>query len=506
MIAIRVNSSYKEGIGHLVRMIHFAKELRHRGYEVLFLTDSASAKDFLESFDFILIDAEDEVSDAQKVRSLLQAYDVEYLVVDSYRLGKVWEDLLRDGYRIIAFDDIAREHSAHYVIDPKYCDDYLSRYDGKVSEDTQLLLGPQYKIFSDAFRDFQPYQTEKREILFSLGGGGDFSLLSSTIEALGECNDLILHIVVGPYSKNYEAFAILPNVMIHKNLHSLIPLYQRASLFVGALGGSFFEATLCHIPAITFPIAENQKNSIYDLEALGQYLYLPFHEAKEDFSKVVKTAVQHLPRLKALVTSAKVPLDPYGVVRIADAIFKNHFDHIEYSSQKSQSIIWQKKNIQIRQVTDHDINHYLDSRNLPANQENMNVTQTIPRANHYHWWFNNQRESYAMIVDGETKLYIWHQQVHFQERDYLIGGWFVCQEEMALEWVMMALTWQLEYTAQLYPSAKWIAIIKKSNRFVNLLNRRAGFIEATDPNDIAAIDYFFQPKPGLFNYVVYESV
>jgi UDP-2,4-diacetamido-2,4,6-trideoxy-beta-L-altropyranose hydrolase len=505
MIAIRVNSSFKEGIGHLVRMVNLAKEFQSRNIRVIFLIDTISTNSFLEDFEYIVIDSNSEEEDAHRVKSALKNFDIKYVIVDSYLLGKKWEEILKDNYSIIAFDDLAREHSAHYVIDGKYCKDFEYRYDGKVSNETNLLLGPQYKIFSNEFKNFHPNRDNKIEILFSLGGGGDFSILSPTINSLAKNRDYTLHIVVGPYSKNYENFTSLPNVKLHKNLHSLMNLYKRVSLFIGALGGSFFEATLCKIPAITFPIADNQENNISDLEAFGQYLYLPLTEAKSDFSKLVETAVLNISRLKSLLDSSTIKLDPYGAVRIADAILNKKLSNFKLQPKKHQNIVWQNKDIKIREVEDSDINHYLDSRNLPANQENMNITQTIPRTNHYIWWFNNKRESYLLTVNEKKKLYIWHQQVVFNKKSYLIGGWFVCEENIELELVMLALNWQLEYSAKNYPKSKWIAIIKKTNRFVNLLNRRAGFVTATNDEDIKAIEHFFKPKKDKFNYVILNN-
>ena len=112
-------------------------------------------------------------------------------------------------------------------------------------------------------------------------------------------------------------------------------------------------------------------------------------------------------------------------------------------------------------------------------------------------------ESYLVTQDGKPQLYIWHQLVEHGGREYLIGGWFVCAEEVDFSIAMVGLKWQLEMTGEQYPGATWIAIIKKTNDYVNLLNRYMGFTPI-DPNDdafAATAKFFNDASPDEFNYV-----
>ena len=126
MIAIRLSYGDKVGFGHLKRMSVLANEFKKRGAFVVFITHSYEVNsenhinyisDFVE--EQIREEIHDEVNATLKI---LNKYpSIRCVIVDDYSLDKSWENKIqREGYKVVAFDDILREHCADLVVDGKW--------------------------------------------------------------------------------------------------------------------------------------------------------------------------------------------------------------------------------------------------------------------------------------------------------------------------------------------------------------------------------------------------
>ena len=150
----RTNSIQRVGIGHLSRCKNLARVFRQRGAKVTFLIDKydgISAK-FLEDFPTVSIYSTHEefvsqVDDADRVVRVLGATKlVSAIIVDDYRLDATWERKVASKAlsKIVAIDDVQREHFAD-IVDPKWQGEKTSlRYDGLVGQKCLKLLGPKY--------------------------------------------------------------------------------------------------------------------------------------------------------------------------------------------------------------------------------------------------------------------------------------------------------------------------------------------------------------------------
>jgi hypothetical protein len=179
---------------------------------------------------------------------------------------------------------------------------------------------------------------------------------------------------------------------------------------------------------------------------------------------------------------AIVGLDNCGVDRVAniltsfiqqkektDNLLKNIY--VEHKSKISTG----QTDKYIRSIQDTDVNAYLIARNMKKNANNMTVTSVISEIEHYNWWLTNNRESYVMEKNKIPLMYIWHQIKQINSETYLIGGWFVANENLSPLDVMSSLKFQLDLTREKYPGVVWLAIIKKTNKFVKKLNEKYGF-------------------------------
>jgi len=531
-ILIRTNAGEYTGIGHLVRCLQLAKELKKHNIRVIFVLDSIEPNilEFLSCIEYKeLYDSPqselNQVVDAQKFITLCDKYQPVYAIVDDYRLSKEWEVLVSHHIdKLAVIDDILREHQCDLIVDMKYRGSNTKQsYDTLVPTGTIKLLGPHYTLLAEQYRqmpleervDIQKDQTDSFNIMISIGGGGDFSqcqkIIASLLEHQSEFKKPIKIIpVLGPLSANSDAF--INRFKDHSNITPLIgetdlyPFLKKTHLYIGAAGGTLYQLLSLQIPALTFAIADNQQSEKEQLEHIGHYFHLESLSTNEikQIPYFCKTVANNYSKFKKLIKQAKLHIDGYGVCRITEKLLTIAEPPIPDETVINKLLSNNKninlsENYQLRPVTDQDINHYLTSRNLPSNCQNMIQADKIPFLNHYTWWFNAQRESYLLSNNNSPCLYIWHEVKRYQQQDFMIGGWFVCHEKMGFQEALLALNWQLSYCQENFPNIPWIAVIHRENKFVKLLNKYLGF------EDIGLDHAYSSAINALFNDASFDD-
>lgn len=503
------------GIGHLMRMKWLAKVLIQRKKKVIFVIDECHPLVVERISDLacdvhqinISSDTYNDVVDATFCAKVMKENDCQQVIIDNYWLSATFErHLYQLGYQVNVFDDIEREHVCHRLFDQKWQGPRTSsRYQHLVNTTCKRYLGPNYCILAPEYYQLAqaantPNNDDKKTILFSLGGGGDLTIIANIIKAIIENVDqgqLVYRVVVGPQAQNVKCIKQLAEhvqeLSVTDKPQTLSLYYQQADFFVGALGTSLYELAVTQLPALTFSIEDNQLNDINDLEDLGHYFHLNQIEVADSkrVGNAIVTLLKNIERVKKLRSSPLITIDAMGSQRIADIILGSDKKVVNGSPTIKHHENWQHltENISMREVDDRDINHYLSARNLPNNANRMTITQDISSLDHYQWWFNNSRKSYLLSEHGERRLYIWHD-LHINKKtngadasQYLYGGWFTAGDDVAFNLAMLALKWQLTTTQKQYPNATWLAVIHKDNKFVNLLNTYMGF-KATANNAI----------------------
>ncbi|RHW75970.1 UDP-2,4-diacetamido-2,4,6-trideoxy-beta-L-altropyranose hydrolase [Colwellia sp. RSH04] len=507
---IRTNAGKNTGIGHLVRCLQLAKELKKHLINVVFVLDyiEEAIEPFLRDVETrVLYQAQqnslNEIEDAEKFIALTEQYQTGYIIIDDYRLGKLWEQTVyskkNNNIPLLVIDDLLREHYCDFLVDMKWRGDQTqSAYDTLTPTHCIKLLGSSYVLLDEKYRSVKKPSNiaviSEFTIMFGLGGAGDLLQCQQLIDyLLAQQYTLGLSfkvlVVLGPLAQNSQPF--IEHYNKNNNVELLIgktdlyPYLENCHLYIGAAGGITYQLLALKIPALTFAIAENQHSEKKQLAQLGHYFHLDsFNEITADnLVFFVKSACTYYPRLKSLILNAEHPIDALGTTRVVETLLalptpvtqakakitsKNHIT-------RNQKYLIDSNNYTLREVNDGDINHYLQSRNLPSNCQNMIKSAQIPYLSHYAWWFNTQRDSYLLSHHGKPVLYIWHEIKNIEDNTFLIGGWFVCERDIGFQEALLALNWQLEHCKKLYPTTPWLAVIHKENKFVRLLNKYLGF-------------------------------
>ena len=509
MIAIRANASPSSGIGHLARCYRLAVALKKRGFISHFFVDQESPllTGYLHPFEHTCLYEGNDVFNGEKPDSCrfikaLQGVQIDAIIVDDYRLSRFWEEgVFMDNIPLIVLDDRGTiSHLCSMIVDGKWTGQSTGdRYKDSVPETCVRMLGPEYLLLDCPVVDKmdvsgQGASGKTVNLMISLGGGGNLagaaSLIQQILHLAPDDVDLCIKPVVGYYATNKEMILSLGEqdrrvqpVVHARNLNDYL---KDTTLYIGAAGGTLYEILSMRLPAVTFALADNQRNEIGYLEDIGHYFHLDYiaEDTYVRMAELVWLMISNLDRIQHLYSlPRKVEFDNLGtnrVARVIDCLARGESPnfcgfHVSPPATADQGVLTDNSGYVFEYVDDRHINRYLDARNLDLNLQNMTETKKVNRLDHYIWWLKSTRVSYLLKKAGQPLLYIWHQPRTIDGVTVLVGGWFVCSGLCGPVDALYALNQQLLLTDREFSGIPWVAVIKKTNRYVQSLNKRLGF-------------------------------
>ena len=287
-IAVRVDASPGLGVGHLMRCLTLADELRGRGARARFLSGPLSPghRGLVESrgHELVCLTADavaTERADALACASALAGTAWDWVVVDCYALGAPWETAMRaHAARVLAIDDLAnRDHDCDALLDQNYLPDAEARYRARVPAGSDLLVGPRFALLRPEYRQYRgslgARRREVRRLLVFFGGTDPHGMTELALEALSSprLRELAVDVVyAGDASRRgrIEAQAALrPGTTVHGQRPHLADLMAGADLSLGGGGATSWERLCLGLRALVIIQADNQREVAAWLDACG---------------------------------------------------------------------------------------------------------------------------------------------------------------------------------------------------------------------------------------------
>ena len=349
-ISIRVDASSQIGTGHFMRCLTLANELKQRGALIRFVSRhlpehlrhmlAAKGHEFMllssspsEAATGDLAHAQwlgtSQHADVQDTIRVLSDQVWDWLVVDHYALDAEWESALRQITRnILVIDDLAdRQHDCDVLLDQNLYADMDTRYTGKVPAHCRLLLGPNYALLREEFRQLHAQiklrtGPVKRMLVF-FGGVDADNYTGRIVKAVANLGIEGLHVdvVIGsqhPSREQIEYECVQHSFTYHVQTDRMAELMAAADLSIGAGGSAIWERCYLGLPTLTICTADNQHKQIVDAASEG-LLYAP--ELKDELVLVVSRHVNALMEngcLRRFISSNGIQaVDGHGVLRVA---------------------------------------------------------------------------------------------------------------------------------------------------------------------------------------------
>ena len=220
------------------------------------------------------------------VYTILQAkkskiFDNIIVSTDSYKIGKKWEDEIRNHVKkIMIIDDLYRKHN---------CDIFLNQnlsanlnIKKLLPRGCKVLLGPKYCLLNQNYKNKKPHKIKSyiKNVLVFMGGSDTANLTTKILRILSSKKflHLNLNIVIGVNNIKYSLIKKLarlrPKTKIYYNLPNLINVIKKSDIVISSGGTVIWEFIFFKIPSLVINQANNQiYNSKYLHKAGAIKLY-----------------------------------------------------------------------------------------------------------------------------------------------------------------------------------------------------------------------------------------
>lgn len=347
-VAIRADASTRRGIGHVMRCLSLADELKWRGVRVRFLCWRAPGHlcDWIagQGYEVYTIGTGEELAppetllgewlqDARESAAVLALIGTpDWLIVDHYGLDERWESFIRPfAARVMAIDDLAnRPHDCDLLLDQNYYEHMIGRYDALIPSHCCRLLGPEFALlrpeFANARQNLRVRDGRIVRLLCFFGGADPTNETEKLIAAFGliDAKEVSLDVIVGagnPHLGRIESLcSMMPNVSFHCQIANMAELMAKADLAIGAGGGATWERCCVGLPAVVSILADNQVELTEHAAHLGVLVNLG--RARHLTARDYHCAIAGLgpERLLAMSARASELVDGQGCRKVADTI------------------------------------------------------------------------------------------------------------------------------------------------------------------------------------------
>jgi UDP-2,4-diacetamido-2,4,6-trideoxy-beta-L-altropyranose hydrolase len=346
LAVFRVDAAVWMGLGHLSRCLTLARELRESGWSTRFLISSVASAwasrilsdghdvevlEFTETTDPGEANyqawnwAEDAAACQRSLRS-----KVDWLIVDHYALGALWERSMQGWVdRIMVIDDLAnRHHDCDLLLDQNLKDENSYRH--LLPDRALALLGPPYALLRPEFRTARrtrDFRSIGRLNVFMGGTDPSGSLLYVLSELSGmKIAGFHVDVIVGSrspaLSEASRLLAYFPSAELHIDTDHVAGLFAAADLAIGAGGVAALERCAVGLPSVSVSVAQNQDAGLASLAKLQVIEYLGSFDRlrKNQMMTCLQNLFTEADRLQEMSERALSLVDGFGSQRVAQLL------------------------------------------------------------------------------------------------------------------------------------------------------------------------------------------
>ncbi len=506
-VVIRADASASIGSGHVMRCLALAEFLAARGADVVFVSRAPKGNLISETerrgHKVLRLpagddawtaeqDASDFVAALDRLAPLAGGERADWVIVDHYGLGEVWERAVRPlASRVMAIDDLAdRPHAVDVLLDQNLVGAFETRYDDLVGAGCLKLLGPRYALLAKNYAALRPQVRRPATIpanILVYFGGADTRLTMMTAEALTRLpQPFCATIVVDDGNDQAQAVQSLAKldgrIRPVRRLPDLASAMLSSDIFVGASGTTSWERLCLGLPAIVITLATNQVPLAQELARRG------FINCLGDAGAATADLIA-----AALASAVSKPTDPRsaqammnmvdgaGAERVCDVLLYNAGDDIIMRAAAA---------------TDSDL--VLAWANDPGTRRYAFSTGPISREVHAGWFARRVDNSDILYLIAETTNGIALGQVRFELQDD--GGWeisyLLAPAFRGLGLARKILAAAIKRLTLLHPTPIVTGLVKPENTASLRVFAALGFVGAPAPEHAGAIRFILNREQG----------
>lgn len=332
-IAIRADGGAHIGLGHIMRTLVLAKELRK--YHNIFYVCRKS----INEPDKYLAGAELAINKGFNVEYInensayddLKLIDADCLLTDSYDVDENYFNYTKDLFKYTGYIDDMNLYSFNVdlLINQNIGAEKL-KY--RVNRQTKLMLGTMYTMLRSEFRnsinDSSLIKERIDDIMITTGGSDESHLTYKLINWLVDFK-YNYHVVIGPSFDNVliEKLKEISNQNNNVKLYfnpDMCSLMSKVDLSISACGSTLYELCAKGVPIMGIVVAQNQLALALEMESRKIIEWLGWYNefSKEALADRLIELDNELDKRKNMIKMGKNLVDGDGVYRIVNEINK----------------------------------------------------------------------------------------------------------------------------------------------------------------------------------------
>jgi len=340
---IRCDGDEQIGLGHVVRCLALAEELRDsQSVGVSFaMVSGKPGMDMVRNAGFPVMPLAEQVNEDTWLDELIRARKPNALILDvRSSLSPAFVRQCRENGLLIATIDDPSDRRleadlAFYPPVPQVKEMDWSGFTG------QLFVGWEWVLLRKQFARSTKFHgrvsssghslPQPPELLITMGGSDPAGLTLKAVRALNQVRfPFHATVILGSgFTHDDELLRLLEKVTfsytILRNVKDMAKVMKKSDLALSSFGGTAYELAACGVPGIYFALTDDHDRSAYLFEKQGMGINLGVHDSIEDqgIISAVEMLMQDTKHLEQLRISCLTKMNAKGAHRIAKMIVDN---------------------------------------------------------------------------------------------------------------------------------------------------------------------------------------
>lgn len=337
MLGIRTDANEEIAMGHLMRCMSIAKQLKALGEESVFIISEAYAKSYIEECGFKCVclgnHYNEKESETAVLLEVIKEYSISKLLLDSYEVTYEYMEALKAYGRLCYIDDLNLfRYPVDMIINYTFKTD-RTKYDRMGYDKERFLLGEAYVPLRPEFGQ-EPVAVKKQadSIFLTTGGTDEYDMIISILKEMQsdpQLSAMKKNVVIGKFYRNIEELHRLAEeygkIQIYHDIPDIWRVMRMSDIAVSAGGTTLAELCAVGLPTVCFAIAENQLpgTAAYAAEGLMLFAGSVMTERRQVIERVVcnvRLLAMDFNKRENMAKKARSAIDGKGAYRIAEEI------------------------------------------------------------------------------------------------------------------------------------------------------------------------------------------
>lgn len=332
-IFIRADGGLGIGMGHVMRMLVLAKELKHTA-EVNFICKADETGRYSagvekikgDGFEVKLIN---EGNIIEGIINIQKCEKADLLITDSYDVNEEYFNQLKKYFPKTAYmDDVNICKINTDIIINQNINGFEHKYQTGSNTKPHLFIGSEYVLLREEFRNFKRNELNEKveNIMLTIGGSDDNYLSIKIIDILKDIN-VNMHVVIGAAFKKELVEKICSYndgaIKIHPHINAKMSEVMKISdMAISACGSTLYELSAMKVPTIGIVIAQNQEEVARCMSDKKMIINAKdlINKNKEEFKECVLNLLNDFELRKSLIDNSSNCVNVNGAEKLTKEI------------------------------------------------------------------------------------------------------------------------------------------------------------------------------------------